>query len=121
MDIPAAEFNCLPFVRYLLYNKADPLKKDDTGASVLHSLAARGITNVARFFLRDSRFTACNTRDNQGATALHRAAQCRQTEACKLLICEERFTAINAVDNQGATALHRAAEQGLIQICQLLL
>lgn len=119
-DFPMAEFD-VPFVRYLLYNKAIPTARTTTGAGVLHCAATKGCLEVCRFFLRDEMFTAASAMDYQGATALHHAAQCRQVEACCLLIREEGFGAVSFVDNQGATALHRAAEQGLFDVCKLLL
>eukprot|EP00928_Gymnodinium_smaydae_P091736 TRINITY_DN75475_c0_g1_i1.p1 TRINITY_DN75475_c0_g1~~TRINITY_DN75475_c0_g1_i1.p1 ORF type:complete len:379 (+),score=92.20 TRINITY_DN75475_c0_g1_i1:83-1219(+) len=103
-------------------SEAELRVRDESGRTLLHIAASRGLADVCSLLLGAEAFQLVNEVDLQGWTSLHWAALEGHDVTCKAILEHPRFRQVNAVDRVHSwTALHCAAKAGNKESCAALL
>jgi ankyrin repeat protein len=111
--------NYVKIAEFLLEHGADPNLLDETGCSPRHDAAAKGMTDVVKVLLRNTR-TDPGLPENSSRTALHKAAYRGQVEVVNLLLSRSPET-VDPRDASGLTPLHDASRQNKDKVAERLI
>jgi len=113
----AASSGSIDIAQFLIDQKAEIDKADNSGWTPLHIAVSAGHENVVQELIGGG--TDVNKKNDKGMTALHYAASKSRIDIGRLLI--SRGADINARDKANQLPLHRAATTGSVGFVRLLI